>query len=352
MIEMLMKRNIRTAAATAVILAAFAGCKGNVTVLRPASSGPDPVPVKVVTVSRVQTVSSANYVGRVEPSKSAVIQSQYPGTLEEMYAVKGRKVKKGDVLAVLGSETVKSAYDIAKAALVQAEDGYERAQKVYGSGSVTEVRMVEIRTKLEQARAAEKSAAEAQQDCSVKAPFSGVIGEVYVHKGEKVPVAVPMMQILDVSNVEIHFNVPESEYSKVSAGDRAEVEIPALERTVEGTVAVKGITASALSHAYDFTLKSISDTYSLMPGMVCKVRICSEDVESVVVPASAVMTDMEGRYVWAVAGDDTVCKTRVTVGGFADRGVIVTDGLEEGDKVIVEGSRKVSTGMKVIAEEQ
>ena len=310
-----------------------------------------PVPVKVIDVSAAEINVNANYVGRVEPSKSAVVLNNFPGTIVEFYAAKGRRIAKGAVIAEISSETLKSAYDIAKAALDQAEDGYARAEKVYGNGSVTDVRMVEIRTKLEQARAAERSARQALEDCIVKAPFDGVVGDIYCHKGEQVPAAAPLIQILDVESVEIHFSVPEAEYADIPAGAAAEVEVPALKKSVSGIVAVKGISASVLSHAYDFTLKNISDSHSLMPGMVCKVRVRSTGGGVISIPASAVMTDMNGRYVWGVTPDDRVCKTYVTVGGYAGQGVVIAEGLEEGDRVIVEGSRKVSTGMKVLVEE-
>lgn len=310
-----------------------------------------PVPVKVITASAGEFISSSNYVGRVEPSKSAVVLSQYPGTLVELNVEKGSKVTKGTVIAKIDSESLRSAYEIAKSSLAQAEDGYERLEKVYGNGSVTEVKMVEIRTKLDQARAAEKAARQALEQCEIKAPFSGVIGELYCHKGEMLTAAAPIVQILDIGSVEIHFSVPEKEYSHISLGDKAEVEIPALERTVAGSVAVKGISASALSHAYDFTLKNIDESNLLIPGMVCKVRVVSASDKLIVIPASAVMTDMEGRYVWGVDFEDKVCKRYVTVNGYADKGVVLSGGIEEGDRIIVEGSRKVSTGMKVKAEE-
>lgn len=311
-----------------------------------------PVTVGVITIGMTCVDANAGYVGRVEPSRSTILLCPFPGRLVEFNAVKGGKVSGGAVIAKVESESLKSAYDIAKSALDQAEDGFARVEKVYGSGSVPEVRMVEIRTKLEQARAAERSARQALEDCSVTVPFSGVIGDVFCQKGEQLSVAAPLVQIMDVESVEIHFSVPEGEYSDISVGTAADIEIPALKKSVSGTVAVKGISASALSHAYDFTIKNISDSRSLMPGMVCKVRVRRKGEAAIVIPASAVLTDMDGRYVWGVTPDGKVCKSHITVGGYSGQGVVVTEGLAEGDRVIIEGSRKVSTGMKVKAEER
>ena len=310
-----------------------------------------PVPVRVITIRKAALDSEASYVGRVEPAKSSVMLSPLPGTLDELYAVRGRKVQKGAVIAHVRAEAAQAAYDVAKATLTQAEDGYARASQVYGSGAVTEVKMVEVRTKLEQARAAEKSARQTLDDCTMKAPFTAVVGEVYVERGEQVSAAAPVVQLLDLESVEVHFSVPEGEYADLAVGDTIGVEVPALKRSLTGVLAVKGVAASPLSHTYDFTLKNLSDAAGLMPGMVCKVRTHAAGSEQMVIPASAVMTDMEGRYVWAVTADDTVCKTYITVGGYAGQGIVVGEGLAEGDRVIVGGSRKVSTGMKVKANE-
>lgn len=307
-----------------------------------------PVPVSLMEATVDAAVSNTNYVGRVEPSKSALVLNRFPGTVGSVKVSEGQNVRAGQVIAVVNSETVQSAYDIAKATLDQAEDGYERVCAVYAGGSVTELKMVEVKTQLEKARAAERSARKALDDCTVTAPFDGIVSDVMVHAGENVAAAAPLVQLTDLHNVEIHFSVPENEYASIGRGDKASVEVPALEKSYDAFVAVKGVTASPVSHAYDFILKGINESGELVPGMVCKVRMSSAQDSCIVIPASAVMTDLDGRYVWGVDDEGRAVKTRVTCSGFSGDGIIVSDGVEEGDKIITEGSRKVSTGMKVV----
>jgi len=64
------------------------------------------------------------------------------------------------------------------------------------------------------------------------------------------------------------------------------------------------------------------------------------------VPASALRTGAEGRYVWCVE-DGTVVRRNVVTDGYSGEGVVITEGLFQGDQVVVEGGRKVSSGMKV-----
>ena len=85
----------------------------------------------------------------------------------------------------------------------------------------------------------------------------------------------------------------------------------------------------------------------LMPGMVCKVYDRTQEGSSIVIPASVVRTDGTGRYVWTVTPENTVEKRYITAGGFSGKGIVVDSGLEEGDRVITEGTQKVSGGMKV-----
>jgi hypothetical protein len=65
-----------------------------------------------------------------------------------------------------------------------------------------------------------------------------------------------------------------------------------------------------------------------------------------VIPASAIETGTNGRYVWVVK-DGVVAKQSVTIGGYKGKGVVISSGLQMGDAVIVEGAAKVSTGMEV-----
>ena len=87
-----------------------------------------------------------------------------------------------------------------------------------------------------------------------------------------------------------------------------------------------------------------------MPGMVCKLSLIEGVSPRIIVPASVLLTGSEGRYLW-LAKDGKAVKRAVKTGGFSGKGIVITDGLEEGDMVITGGYQKVSSGMEVKAEE-
>jgi RND family efflux transporter MFP subunit len=251
------------------------------------------------------------------------------------------------------SKNVQASYDISHASLRQAEDGYERVKKVHESGTVPDVKLVEIETQLEKARAAAKSAEESLEECRIKAPFNGTVSEVFVEQGIQVNPGTAILKLVDLSTIEVSIPVPEGEIGRIKIGQKALIDVPALNITgIEAHVELKGVTAASPSHTYRCTLVPEKKQTNLYPGMVCKVRL-SEVTESlrIRIPASAVEMDSNGRFVWVV-NDGVVGRKYVTVDGYQEQGVIISSGLEPGDKVIVKGSAKVSTGMKVNSVEQ
>ena len=304
----------------------------------------DPVTVKVAPVAAETTHVMASYVGKAEAVGSTIITAPYAGALVDISVKQGQSVKKGQVLARVYSEQVKAAFDMARASLTQAQDGFERIQKLKEGGAVADVKVIEIETQLAQARAAQTAARQTLEEGTLKAPFDGVVGEVYAHKGIRVDVLQPLVQLLDRSGTYARFAVPETEILQLTPGMAVEIEVPALEKTFQATLETKGVVGHSLSHAYD-CLARVADK-SLLPGMVCKVRVLMPSSTHILCPASSVRTGAEGRYVWCVEQGIAVRKD-IVIGGYSGRNIIVESGLREGDLLIVEGARKVSGGMRV-----
>jgi len=322
-----------------LLLAVLTACGPRV---KPAHT--EPVTVKVLDIRESPVRNEASYVGRVEAVGTATLLSPYSGTLTELYVKQGQKVQKGQVVARVYSESVKSAFDVAKASLQQAEDGMERLSKLKDGGAVADVKMVEIETQLNQARAAFKAAKAALEECQIRAPFSGVVGEVNVTRGVRLTALQPIAKILDNNGFNIRFPVPENEIVLLETDQVMAVEIPAIEKTIEARLSSKSMVASLLSHSYD-CLAYAKDA-DILPGMVCKVRAQLQVGRQILAPSSALRVGEKGLYAWCVE-EGRVVRREIIVGGYSGKNVIVEGGLQEGDQLIIEGARKVSTGMKV-----
>ena len=329
-----------------IVLVLCCSCSGNgPDRYKTAARSQGEIKVRTITVSKSTDMRTRSYVGQAKASRSVTLKAPYSGTLQLLEAGVGEHVYEGDILAHVHSEGVKSAHDMTQASLNQAEDGYSRITKA--KGTVPQIKLKEVETDLAKARAAESAAQDALKSGTIVAPFYGVVSAVYARQGTEMTMNQPLLKILDPSSMEIEFSVPEGELSEIHEGMKAEVDIPALDKEgLPATVITKGVEASPVSHTYECSLKLLQPIDELASGMICKVALGKDMRPDYILPAEIVQTDREGRYVWTVK-DGITYKTYVTIGGFAGNGVIVTDGLSDGDRVISEGFRKVSSGMKV-----
>ncbi len=330
-------------------LGCLVSCKENMLHRNPAAERPQ-IKVTVMEVTPQAAPDRFSFVGTVIPSRTASVSSPHSGKLAKLSVRKGDVVKSGQIIARIESQTAKSSCKVAKAGLDQARDAYDRAAQVYPQGSLSEIQFVELKTRLAQAEAAMESASKSLEDCNVKAPYAGVVSAVYADEGEDLAIGQRIASILDMNGLEIRIPVHENEIGDIAVGGEAIVDVPALDiEGIKAKVISRNLLPSALSHSYDCNLKLDGIPRELLPGMFVKVRFQAPGRSMLVVPSSVVQLDRNGKFVWLYAGG-IVRKAYVSVGGYAGKGVIISEGLSEGDKVITSGYQKVSVGMQVIAE--
>lgn len=308
-----------------------------------------PVSVKIMTISLQSNSQSKSYVGTAEESYGAELNFSVPGSVSNVYVSAGQSVKQGQLLADLDKATLKNSVDATKSSLNQAEDGYRRMKEMFDNGSLPEVKLVDIETKLAQARSAYQIAKTNLDNSELRAPFSGVISSKSIDAGNYVLPTSPAFKLVKIENVNIKISVPENEISKVKINQQAKFCVSALDnREFSGKISEKGIAANMLSHTYDVKISANNSDCKIMPGMVCSVSLIDDSAQKVIiVPDDVVKIDADNQtFVW-VAQNGVAKKRQVSVGQSVVDGVIILQGLNEGDKVITDGSSKVSEDSKI-----
>ena len=305
------------------------------------------IPVGVQVIDEVSGIVSNTYPGYLEEGQSVDMAFKYGGTLQQLFVREGSKVRKGQVLARVASPQMESTQRSAQATLEQAQDAYDRLKKVYDNGSLPEIKWREMVANLEKAQSALDLANAMLEDNTITAPFDGTVSGLNAEIGENIAPLKPVMRLINTKGIAVKISVPENEIAKVQVGDTAEVVIPALgDKRLNGKVMEKSMTASLLTHSYPVKVLIEQPDKELAPGMIGKVVLKADVSKGIVVPANAVLINQEGKFVW-VAEDGRATRRKITLAGYSGTGVIVSEGLQVGDKVIVEGYQKVSEGMKV-----
>ena len=305
------------------------------------------IPVGVLQIDTISGLVRNTYPGYLEEGQSVEMAFKYGGTLQKLNVRQGSHVRKGQTLASLSSPQLESTQRSAQATLEQAQDAYDRLKKVHDNGSLPEIKWREMVANLEKAQSAFDLAEATLADNTIKAPFDGTVASVNATIGENVVPLKPVIRLISTKGLAVKISVPENEIAKVQVGDSAEIIIPALDdKRLNGKVIEKSMTASLLTHSYPVKVLIEQPDDELTPGMIGKVVLQADVSKGIIIPANAVLINREGKFVW-VAEDGRATRRKITLSGYSGSGVVVSEGLNTGDIVIVEGYQKVSEGMKV-----
>ena len=305
------------------------------------------VPVGVLPIDSVCGLVRNNYPGYLEEGQSVEMAFKHGGTLQQLNVKEGSAVRKGQTLACVSSPQLESTQRSAQATLEQAQDAYNRLKKVHDNGSLPEIKWREMVADLEKAQSALDLANAMLADNIIKAPFDGTVASLNTEVGENIAPLRPIMRLINTKGMTVRFSVPENEIAKVQLGDTAEIVIPALgDKCFSGKVIEKSMIASLVTHSYPVKVLVEQPDAALVPGMIGKVVLKADVSKGIVVPANAVLINSKGKFVWVVE-DGCATRRQITLSGYSGNGVIVSEGLKIGDRVIVEGYQKVSEGMKI-----
>ncbi|MBQ8778384.1 MAG: efflux RND transporter periplasmic adaptor subunit [Alistipes sp.] len=309
-----------------------------------------PIKVETLLVGEIGDSNQSTYVGVLEEKLSSSLSFPVSGVVLKTFVNEGERVAKGDILATLDDNSMKQMYATAEATLHQAQDAYKRMKLLYEAESLPEIKWIEIQTQLQQAESSFEIVKRNLEDCTLKAPFSGVIGKKLVTTGENVLPGAPVMILLDVSQIKVRFAVPEQEVNLINNTGDITVHIDALDnKDFIATNIEKSPAADAISHTYDIKATIKTPQKELLPGMVCSVEIDNPATDNMILlPLRCVTQTLNNEhFVWKVLGD-SVTRQKVTLGKPIGNSITVIDGVQSGDRIVTKGMEKIGEGDKIV----
>jgi RND family efflux transporter MFP subunit len=337
-----MARCTRTAALAAAAALAL-GCSARVEKAAlpstPAAAGRA---VRVAKPSpRIET-GLARATGAVRAREDAVLSARATGQIKRIRVQVGDRVKAGAVLAEMDAtnaqialQNVKALERLAAARLTEAEREAVRAKQVYEGQAMAQATYDQAQTgrevaaaQLDQAKAALQAAEQAVQDCTITAPFAGVVTGKFKNAGDTVtlmPVS-PIVAVTDVDHLELRLTVPEALDPAIAPGQLVEGETTPGGRAFKAKVRVKSPVVDPATRTVE-VLADVVSSDGLRPGTIVVVDFGRFGGEGggVFVPSTAVRTDGKGSWVLVV------------VGGKAERRAVVAVPVHPGTMVVKQG---------------
>ncbi len=192
---------------------------------------------------------------------------------------------------------------------------------------------------------------------SIRAPFSGVIDDVIKDQGTVVAPAGPgseVFRIINLSDMFIEVDVPESYISTVAKGRKVEVVFPILGKTIQSYVRQTGNFINPNNRSFTVEIPVPNVDGDIKPNLTAKVMINDYISENaILIPQSVISENAEGeQYVYVtstVSKDQTAKASRniITTGKTQGDFVEILSGVEVGQNIIEEGARSVKEGQKV-----
>ena len=345
------------------------------------SQGPDPtraarpparapVPVSVAVVSRQDRPVYVTGLGTVQPSSNVRIQAQVEGKLQEVLFTEGQHVKKGDVLARIDPRLFQAALDQARgkraqdaAMLVAAEKDLIRSKSLASRDFGSQQNVDQQQARVDQLKAsiisneAAIETAQAQLDyTTILAPSDGRIGIRLVDAGNiaRTSEAASIATLMLTRPTAVLFTLPARVLGDVRrAMARGPVEVIAYDqdnRNALGTGTLLLVDNAVDQASGTIRLKAMfaNDEDELWPGQSVNARLLLETRSDVLaVPPTAIQRGPQGVFAWIINANNTAEPRVIEVGPATGNVVIVTSGLNEGERVVTDGHYKLARNVPV-----
>ncbi|MBQ7531432.1 MAG: efflux RND transporter periplasmic adaptor subunit [Paludibacteraceae bacterium] len=297
-----------------------------------------PVRCDVMTVQPVASLSTYTYMATIQAEAQIPLSMPYGGTITEVCVQPNSKVRQGDVLLRVDDTSARQALTSARAALTQAQDAMRRTQPLHEKGLITDIQMVDLQTKLDQAQAACVAAERQVRQSVLTAPQNGLVTFDALHVGQHLTPEVPVMTLLNLSGFTAVVHVPETEIAALHLGDSATLAIPAMQTDgLHAQLSRIGVQANSLTHTYPVEAYICNPPAGVLPGMVGALTVLRPERSAIIIPQRCVTMLPDGPAVWGLTADNLAERRPVTLGAYQADGVQVLSGLNSGDRLVTAG---------------
>ncbi len=310
--------------------------------------------VSILTVKDTVFNHYLEVQGNVNTKENILIQPEMPGTLVTLNVKAGQRVTKGQVLGRTDDggmsqqlASVENQYNLAKTT-------FERQKNLWDQKIGSEIQFLQAKTQM---IGLQKSVLQMKAQLSktlIKAPFTGVIDAVFVERGQVVaPSQQGLMRIVNLSNMYVSTEVPESYIGKLKVGTIVNVRLESLGKNYIGHVRQVGNNINPANRSFSIEVAVPNPENLLRPNQVAKLQIIDYTKKNaIVVPTNVILSNGDGtKFVFIadkVNGKTAVAKKVVVTLGQASENVTeILSGLNAADVIVTEGLNTLEEGTKL-----
>lgn len=302
----------------------------------------------VTSPMRKDTSVTQEYVGQIHSFQHIEIRAQERGYLEKIYVDEGQLVKKGDLLFQIMPKLYEAEQKKAKAEADFAEIEYQNTKKLADSNVVAPNELAMAKAQYDKAMAELALADVHLQFTKIRAPFDGYIDRFHVRLGSLVDEGDLLTNLSDNSEMWVYFNVPEAEYleykTQLKTEEKMKVNLMmANNKPFEFQGIVETIEADFNNETGNIAFRATFPNSNglLRHGETGNVVMTIPVKGALLIPQKATFEVLDKKYVYALDKDNVLHSREITIGAELPHIYAIVDGLEESDRILLEGLRLV-----------
>lgn len=308
----------------------------------------------VTSPARMDTSITKNYVCQIRSIQHIELRAMEKGYLQQIFVDEGQFVKEGQRMFQIMPRLYNAELQKAQAEANFAEIEYKNTESLASRNIVAPNELAMAKAKLDKANA-ELALAKVHLDFTeIKAPFDGFMDRFHVRLGSLVDEGELLTSLSDNSKMWVYFNVPEAEYleyaSNVKGKDKTKVNLMmANSRMFNYEGIVETIEADFNNETGNIAFRATFPNPEglLRHGETGNVLLKVPIKDGVLIPQKTTFEVLDKKYVYVVDENNVVRSRLITVGAEMPHIFVVTGGLAENDKILLEGLRRVRENQKI-----
>lgn len=301
------------------------------------------VKTKTVTIAAVENATFEHFIdiqGNVDARENVAVSAQSPGIIKTILVREGQAVSKGQTLAQVDDQVLRSSLAQLQTQLDLANALYEKQANLWRQKIGSEVQYLTAKSQKE---SLEKNIATMKEQINltrIVSPISGTVDQVIAKIGDAASPGNPAFRVVNASNLRVLANVAESFAGKVSTGDEVEVTFPDIQQTFRTKIGFASRTIDPLSRTIRVEIP-VQGGKDLHPNMIAHLRIVDYRAkDAVVVPVNVIQYSLGKPYVLTVKGSGDklqAVRSQIELGRTYNDKAEIKSGLKPGDRIITTG---------------
>ena len=312
--------------------------------------------ITTITTSEQKFNHFIELQGNVKTKQNVLVYPEMPGILNKVYVKEGQKVIKDEILATIDDGGLSQQLLLLKSNEQLAKTTFERQKRLWDQQIGSEIQYLQAKTSYNSQKNATRQLKKQLGKFTIRAPFSGIIDNVFKEKGTVVAPGpgAEIFRIINLSNMYIETDVPESYISSIKKNKMVEVNFPILGRSYDTSIRQVGNFINPSNRTFRIEVGIPNLDGEIKPNLTAKLRLNDySNSNAILIPQSIISENAKGQQFIYVVKDNKeknqvyaerlVIETGKTNGDFIE----VTKNLDANVEVILEGARSVNNGQVV-----